>query len=146
MLRSVDQERDLSIRLMDRYSGPTRWYYIHKAVQRVTRSRGWNITGTSKVVLVSNEIELGMIIPLIRSRTSPVSMRRREWNTTCMVQSIYFRKRTGVIMDIQVPLMIIDRRVVSVMSGVFTNRRVTHLRARWYSKTVSGLSELPEKS
>ena len=24
--------------------GPTRWYYIHKAAQRVTRSRGWNIT------------------------------------------------------------------------------------------------------
>ena len=41
-----------------------------------------------------------------------------------------FSERTGVIMDIQVPLMIIDQRGVSVMSGVFMNRRVTHLRAR----------------
>ena len=39
-------------------------------------------------------------------------------------------EHTGVMMGIQVPLMIIDRRVVSVMSGVFTNRRVTHLKAR----------------
>ena len=31
-------------------------------------------------------------------------------------------------MDIQVPLMIIDRRGVSIMSILFANRRVTHLR------------------
>jgi hypothetical protein len=31
-------------------------------------------------------------------------------------------------MDLQIPLMIIDRRRVSVMSILFTNRRVTHLR------------------
>ena len=34
----------------------------------------------------------------------------------------------GVITDLQVPLMIIDRRDVSIMSALFTNRRVTHLR------------------
>ena len=37
---------------------------------------------------------------------------------------------TGIIMGIQVPLMIIDLSVVSVMSGVFVNCRVTHLRVR----------------
>ena len=31
-------------------------------------------------------------------------------------------------MDLQIPLMIIDRRGVSIMSTLFTNRRVTHLR------------------
>jgi hypothetical protein len=37
---------------------------------------------------------------------------------------------TGVIMGIQVPLMIIHRRGVSVMSGVLLNRGVIHLRYR----------------
>ena len=31
-------------------------------------------------------------------------------------------------MDLQVPLLIIDRRGVSIMSALFVNRRVTHLR------------------
>ena len=34
----------------------------------------------------------------------------------------------GVSMDLQVPLLIIDRRGVSIMSALFANRRVTHLR------------------
>ena len=33
-------------------------------------------------------------------------------------------------MGIQVPLMIIDRSLISVMTGVFSDQRVTHLRAR----------------
>ena len=39
-----------------------------------------------------------------------------------------FDGSTGAIMGFQIPLLVIDRRVVSVMSGVFPNRRVTHLR------------------
>ena len=31
-------------------------------------------------------------------------------------------------MDLQVPLLIIDLRGVSIMSALFANRRVTHLR------------------
>jgi hypothetical protein len=31
-------------------------------------------------------------------------------------------------MDFQIPLMIIDQSRVSIMSTLFTNRRVTHLR------------------
>ena len=34
----------------------------------------------------------------------------------------------GAIMDLQVPLLVIDRRGVSIMSTSFVNRRVTHLR------------------
>ena len=46
-----------------------------------------------------------------------------------MVQMIViFVERVGVITDLQVPLLVIDRRGVSVMSALFSNRRVTHLR------------------
>ncbi len=34
----------------------------------------------------------------------------------------------GAIMDLQVPLLVIGRRGVSIMSASFANRRVTHLR------------------
>ena len=34
----------------------------------------------------------------------------------------------GVSTDLQVPLLIIDRRRVSIMSALFANRRVAHLR------------------
>ena len=34
----------------------------------------------------------------------------------------------GVITDLQITLLIIDGRGVSIMSVLFTNRRVTHLR------------------
>jgi hypothetical protein len=47
-------------------------------------------------------------------------------------------------MDFQILLMIIDRRGVSIMSMLFTNRRVTHLRFvivfEWirYSNRITG--------
>jgi hypothetical protein len=50
-------------------------------------------------------------------------------------------------MDFQIPLMIIDRRGVSIMSMLFTNRRVTHLRfavvSEWirYSDQITGQHE-----
>ena len=34
----------------------------------------------------------------------------------------------GVGMGLQIPLLIIDPRGVSIISALFTNRRVTHLR------------------
>ena len=34
----------------------------------------------------------------------------------------------GVITDLQIPLLIIDRRGVSIMYVLFANRRVTHLK------------------
>jgi hypothetical protein len=50
-------------------------------------------------------------------------------------------------MDFQIPLMIIDRRGVSIMSTLFTDRRVTHLRFtvvfEWirYSDRITGHHE-----
>jgi hypothetical protein len=47
-----------------------------------------------------------------------------------MVQSItrFIVEYVGVITDLQIPLMIIDRRNVLIMSTLFVNRRMTHLR------------------
>ena len=42
------------------------------------------------------------------------------------VQLVLYLECNAVIMGIQVPLMIIDLRQVSVITGVFTDRRVTH--------------------
>jgi hypothetical protein len=51
---------------------------LHLKLQHVTRSWGWYITGTSKVAHVSNEIELGMVVPTIRSQALQVSQKQRE--------------------------------------------------------------------
>ena len=50
--------------------------------------------------------------------------------TTFMVHAItsFIVECVGVITDLQIPLLTIDRRGVSIMSTLFTNRRVTHLR------------------
>ena len=37
-------------------------------------------------------------------------------------------ERTGAVMGFQIPLIVIDRRGVSIMSGAFPNRRVARLR------------------
>jgi hypothetical protein len=50
------------------------------------------------------------------------STQRLWFNDLCI-----FVECTGVIMGSQVPLMIIDRRVISIMSLVFLNCRVIHL-------------------
>ena len=39
-----------------------------------------------------------------------------------------FVERIGAIMGFQIPLLVIDRRGVSIMSGVIPNRRVARLR------------------
>jgi hypothetical protein len=51
---------------------------LHPKLQHVTRSREWNITGTSKVAHVDNDIELGIVIPTIRYRELQVSQKQRE--------------------------------------------------------------------
>ena len=50
--------------------------------------------------------------------------------TTFMVHMItrFIVECVGVITDLQIPLLTIDQRGVSIMSTLFTNRRVTHLR------------------
>ncbi len=56
--------------------------------------------------------------------------RQRDLVTMLKVHTItrVIVEYVGVSTDLQVPLLIIDRRGVSIMSALFANRRVTHLR------------------
>ena len=63
--------------------------------------------------LSGNEIELGMMIPTIESWASNIPMTKRTM--------YIFVEYVGANMSIQVPLLVIDRRCVSVMSTEFSN-------------------------
>ena len=65
---------------------------------------------------------------MIMSRASQYRDSKRNETLCLWFNDKVFVECIGVIMGIPVLLMIIDRRV-SIMSGVFPNRRVTHLRA-----------------
>ena len=67
--------------------------------------------------LVSNEIELGMKILMIESRASNIPMTKGITYVVITVRPIkIFVEYMGTNMSIQVPLLVIDRRGVSVMS------------------------------
>jgi hypothetical protein len=78
--------------------------------------------GTSKVLVV-NEIELGMPIPMIESRASKIS--RDEGNTNAGLIESRHRSSSdmiivecvGVNMDFQIPLLIIDGVHVRAVSN-----------------------------
>ena len=71
-------------------------------------------------MLVGNEIELGIVIPTIGSRTSKVSRdKEMGYDVYGSNDHVIFVECVGVIMGIQIPLMIIDRRGVSIMSACF---------------------------
>ena len=78
---------------------------------------GWCITERVKR-LAGNEIELGIEIPTIESRASNIPMTK---GTTYVVMRFWpikiFVEYVGTSMGIQVPLWVIDRRGVSVMSA-----------------------------
>ena len=63
--------------------------------------------------LAGNEIELGIEIPTIESRASNIPMTK---GTTYVVVRFDRYEDVGANMSIQVPLLVIDRRRVSVMS------------------------------
>ena len=44
------------------------------------------------------------------------------------VQVTIFVEHTGAIMGLHIPMLVIDRRGVSIMSGVFPYRRLARLR------------------
>ena len=72
--------------------------------------------------LASNEIELGMRIPMIESRASNIPMDRGNYICCHKVQPIkIFVEYVGANMGIQVPLLIIDQRGISIMSTQFSN-------------------------
>ena len=67
--------------------------------------------------LASNEIELGMKIPTIESRASNIPMDKGNYVCCHKVRLIkIFVEYVGANMGIQVPLLVIDQRGVSVMS------------------------------
>ena len=67
--------------------------------------------------LVGNEIELGMKILTIESRGSNIPTDKEIAYVVIMVRPIkIFVEYVGTNMSIQVPLLVIDRRRVSVMS------------------------------
>ena len=56
-------------------------------------------------------------------------MRQKELVNDDKVQATKnFVERIGAIMGFQIPLLVIDRSGVSIMSGVIPNRGVAHLR------------------
>ena len=74
------------------------------------------------MLLAGNEIELGIEIPMIESRASNIPMTK---GTTYVVMRFLtdkdLRRICGANMSIQVPLLVIDRRRISVMSTLFSN-------------------------
>ena len=72
--------------------------------------------------LAGNEIELGMKIPTIESRASNIPMTKGITYVDSAVRLIkIFVEYVGTDMSIQVPLLVIDWRRVSVMSTLFSN-------------------------
>ena len=67
--------------------------------------------------LAGNKIELGMKIPTIESRASNIPIDKGNYMCCHKVRPIkIFVEYVGANMGIQVPLLVIDRRGVSVMS------------------------------
>ena len=69
-------------------------------------------------------------MPMIESRTCIISRDKGIKLQVLKVLTIteVIVECAGVSMDLQVPLLIIDLRGVSIISALFANRRVTHLR------------------
>ena len=67
--------------------------------------------------VAGNEIELGMEILMIESRASNIPMEKGNYVCCHKVRPIkIFIEYVGTNIGIQVPLLVIDRRGVSVMS------------------------------
>ena len=75
----------------------------------------WGITERVKR-LAGNEIELGIEIPTIESRASNIPMTGNNVCCYAVWPIKIFVEYVGTNMSIQVPLLVIDRRGVSVMS------------------------------
>ena len=72
--------------------------------------------------LAGNETELGTEIPMIDSRASNIPITKGTTYVVITVRPIkIFVEYVGTNMSIQVPLLVIERRGVSVMSTLFSN-------------------------
>ena len=124
-VKAYNSSRDLFVRRTEDTLRPTRWDCINAGQHLNARSR----ERVNRTCLERDEVwryswsDLGQ-----------VSINRNKGIEIYCYGSgdrKIFVEFVGVIMGIQVPLIIIDRRVVSVMSAEFSNRRVTHLRVWW---------------
>ena len=100
------------------------------ACKHVTGSQRITYHGNEKRVLIGNEVELGIEIPTIKPRISRISRDKGIEFHAYKVHTItkVIVEYVGVSTDLQVPLLIIDRREVSIMYTLFANHRVTNLR------------------
>ena len=114
----------MSLRVLERYLWALSVIHITISLtSNVTNEfvTGWCITERVKR-LVGNEIEPGMEIPTIESRASNIPMTKGITYVVITVRPIkIFIEYVGANMSIQVPLLVIDRRHVSVMSTLFSN-------------------------
>ena len=87
---------------------------------------GWCITERVKR-LAGNEIELGIEIPTIKSRASNIPIDKGNCIQGCLnprhrgSSNEIIVEHVGANMGIQIPLLVIDRRGVSVMSACLPN-------------------------
>ena len=85
----------------------------------MTGSQGITYHGNEKRVLISNEVELGIEIPTIKPRISKLS--RDKGKLVSYVSGSFDRKVIvevcGSHMNFQIPLLVIVRRSVSIMSA-----------------------------
>ena len=105
----MDRDWDLPLRMTERYlRGLSVIQHHKKLASKVTKELVTRSCITEQVKrLAGNKIELGMKIPTIKSRASNIPMTK---GTTYLVEYV------GANMGIQVPLLVIDRRGVPVMS------------------------------
>ena len=118
-LVGIDRDSDLSLRVSEGYLWALSVIHIIRSLaSKVTNElvAEWCIMEWINR-LVGNKIELGMKIPTIESRASNKPMTTGITYVVIMVWPIkIFIEYVGANMSIQVPLLVIDRRGVSVMS------------------------------
>ena len=114
----------MSLRVSERYLWALSVIHIIRSLASKVINElvaGWCITERVEK-LAGNEIELGMKIPTIKSRASNIPMDKGNYVCCHKVRPIkIFVECVGANMGIQVPLLVIDRRRVSVLSTSFSN-------------------------
>ena len=115
----IDRDLDLSLCVSERYLWALSIMHIIRSLARKVTNElvvGWCIMEQVKR-LGGNNIELGMKIPTIESRASNIPMTKGITYVVITVRPIkIFVECVGANMSIQVPLLVIGRRGVSVMS------------------------------
>ena len=109
----------MSLRVSERYLWALSVIHIIRSLpSKVTNELVTKFCITERVKrLAGNEIELGMMISTIKSRASNIPMTKGITYVVITVRPIkIFVEYVGANMSIQVPLLFIDRRGVSVMS------------------------------